>query len=159
MKITSLIAQHITDVYEGGNWTEVSVADVLKEVTLQEAVMLTEASPNTLASLLHHLTFWNRLMIKRMGGIVVFVDEKNGYDLPALQTEDDWKKLQTDSYLSAHQLAAAIAGFDESKLFEPLVPNGSSGYKNFEGTVEHIHYHVGQMVILKKLIKNKADKV
>lgn len=153
MKMTSLIANHITDVYEGGNWTEVSLADVLKDTKLSEAVTLTEASPNTIASLLHHLTFWNRLMIKRMQGVDVFVDEKNGYNLPALQTEEDWKQLQTDGYLSAHELAAAIAGFDESKLFELLVQNGSSAYKNFQGTVEHTHYHLGQMVILKKLIK------
>ena len=153
MKITSLIAQHLTDVHEGNNWTDVNIADTLKDVTADEAMMVTKASPNTIASLLHHITFWNRLMIKRMRGVNVLVDEHNGYNVPPLQTEDDWQQQQIDNNLSAHELAASMAGFDESKLFEPLLKDGSSAYKNFQGTVEHVHYHLGQMLILKKLIK------
>lgn len=153
MKITSLIAQHLIDVHEGNNWTDVSIADTLKDVTAEEAAVITQASPNTIASLLHHITFWNRLMIKRMQGIDIYVDEKNGYDAPSIKTEADWQQLQVDNNLSAHELAAAIAGFDENLLPESLVLGGSSAYKNLQGTVEHVHYHLGQMVIIKKLIK------
>ena len=153
MKLTSLIAQHLVEVHEGNNWTDVNLADTLKDVTAEEAVILTNASPNTIASLLHHITFWNRLMIKRMQGIDVFVDEKNGYDTPPIQTEEDWQQLQIDNNLSAHELAASIAAFDENLLFESLILGKSSAYKNLQGTVEHVHYHLGQMVILKKLIK------
>ena len=153
MKLTSLIAQHLIEVHEGNNWTDVSLADMLKDISAEEAATPTEASPNTIASLLHHITFWNRLMIKRMQGINVLVDEKNGYDMPPIETEEDWQQLQMDNNISAHELAAAIAGFDESLLSESLILGGSTGYKNLQGTVEHVHYHLGQMVILKKLIK------
>lgn len=153
MKITSLIAQQLIEVHEGNNWTDVNLADTLKDVNAEEAAMLTNASPNTIASLLHHITFWNRLMIKRMQGIDVFVDDKNGYDVPPIQTEEDWQQLQIDNNLSAHELAAAIAAFDENALFESLILGGSTAYKNLYGTIEHVHYHLGQIVILKKLIK------
>ncbi len=153
MKLTSLIAQQLIEVHEGNNWTEVNLAGTLKDITSDEAAKLTIASPNTIASLLQHITFWNRLMIKRMQGIDVFVDDKNGYDVPVIQTEEDWQKLQIDNNLSAHELAAAMAAFDDSLLSESLLPGGSSAYKNLQGTVEHVHYHLGQMVILKKLIK------
>lgn len=156
MKLTSLIAQHLIEVHEGNNWTDVNLADTLKDVSAEEATTLTQASPNTIASLLHHITFWNRLMIKRMQGIDVFVDEKNGYNVPPVQTEEDWQQLQIDNNLSAHELAAAIAAFDESLLPESLIFGKSSAYKNLQGTVEHVHYHLGQMVILKKLIKAAA---
>lgn len=160
MKITSLIAQHLIDVHKGDNWTEVSIAGTLKDITAQEAAMLTKASPNTIGSILHHVTFWNRLMIQRMQSIDVFVDEQNGYDVPPLQTEEDWQQLQKDNLLSAHQLAAAIADFNENFLEKSLLPGGSSAYKNLQGTVEHVHYHLGQMVGLKKLIRstNNAEK-
>ena len=86
MKLTSLIAQHLLAVFEGDNWTEVSLADVLKDVTLEEAATRTSASPNTIASLLHHLTFWNRVMVQRIKGNDVTIDEHNGFDVPTLQT-------------------------------------------------------------------------
>ena len=153
MNITSLIAQHLIDAHEGNNWTEVSIADTLKDVTAEEAATLTKASPNTIASLLHHITFWNRVMIQRMQGINVKIDAHNGYHVPSLQTEEDWLQLKVENNISSHELAAAMSGFDEAKLSEPLVAGGSSAYKNFQGAVEHIHYHIGQMVILKKLIR------
>ncbi|MDQ2752730.1 MAG: DinB family protein [Bacteroidota bacterium] len=157
MKITSLIAQHLLDVHEGNNWTEVSLADVLKDTTLEEATTLTSASPNTIASLLHHITYWNRAMVQRIAGNNVMIDEYNGFDLPELITEDDWLQLQVDNNLSSHELAVAILNFDNAKLEEPLVNGGSSAYKNMQGAVEHVHYHLGQMMILKKLVKAKRE--
>ena len=153
MKTTSLIAQHLLDVYEGNNWTDVCLAGVLKDVTLQEATALTSASPNTLASILHHLAFWNRVMVQRIKGDYVHINEQNGFNLPPLQTEEDWVQLQVDGNVSAHQLAIAILNFDDSKLQEPLTSGGASAYKNMQGAVEHVHYHLGQMMILKKLVK------
>ncbi|RZK35360.1 MAG: DinB family protein, partial [Hymenobacter sp.] len=39
MNIPSLIARHVMDVHEGGNWTEVDITSSLKEVTPQQAVL------------------------------------------------------------------------------------------------------------------------
>ncbi len=157
MKLASLIAQHLIDAHEGNNWTEVSIADVLKDVTLEEAITLTAASPNTIASLLHHLTYWNRVMVQRIAGNEVVIDEYNGFALPPLQTEDDWLQLKIDNNLSSHELAVAMIHFDDAKLEEPLVNGGSSAYKNMQGAVEHVHYHLGQMMVLKKGIKTKEE--
>jgi hypothetical protein len=56
---------------------------------------------------------------------------------------------------SAAELADIIGNIDEERLFQPIVPGHSSIYKNVQGTVEHIHYHLGQIVILKKLIRRQ----
>ena len=154
MKITELIAQHLLDVHEGNNWTEVDIASTLDDITLYEATMHTQASPNTIASLLHHITFWNRVMVQRTQGRVVQVNDANGYDHLPLQTGEDWQHLKDDNIQSARELANAIRQFDETKLLEPILPNYSTAYKNLQGSVEHVYYHLGQIVILKKLIRN-----
>src|SRR3954466_7912350 len=101
MKLTTLIAQHIIDVHEGGNWTEVDITTTLQDVTLQEATTHTQASPNTIASLLHHITFWNRVMVQRAQGTAVKINDANGYDHPPLNTEEDWQNLKRDNIQSA----------------------------------------------------------
>ncbi len=153
MKITEMIAQHILEVHEGNNWTDSAIAAALEDVTLKEATQLTPASPNTIAALLHHITYWNRLLIQRINGTHVEVPESNGYDVPALHSEDDWQMLKEDNINSAHEVAAAIRAFDESWLASPILPGYATAYRNFQGTAEHIHYHLGQMVILKQLIR------
>lgn len=155
MSIAELVAQHLLDVYKGNNWTEVNIADTLKDVTLSEAIIVTEASPNTIAALVHHLAFWNSAMTARLKGTEMKIPEDNGYKTPDLKTEADWQRIKDDNMASAAELADIIGNIDEERLFQPIVPGRSSIYKNVQGTVEHIHYHLGQIVILKKLIRRQ----
>ncbi|MVN75280.1 DinB family protein [Hymenobacter sp. HMF4947] len=154
MIVADLIAQHVIEVHEGNNWTEVSLAATLHDVTLAEATTHTAASPNTIAAILHHLTFWNRVMVRRSQGIATDVGEANGFDVPTIHTEADWHALQADNRASAYELAAAIRAVREDHLSEPIMPGYSSAYKNLQGSVEHIHYHLGQVVILKNLVRH-----
>ena len=153
MKLTEAIAQHVLEVYEGDNWTEVAILPTLHDVTWREAITQTPASPNTIATLLHHLTFWNRVMARRAQGVGTEVGPANGFDAPAVEKEADWQALLADSHQSAQELAAAIRSFDETKLPNTILPGYASAYKNLQGAVEHLHYHLGQLVLLKKLVR------
>lgn len=154
MKTTELIAQHILDVHEGGNWTEVDIVSALTDVSWQEAIAVTAASTNTIAALLYHLTFYNNVVARRIKGIGTDIPESNGFDLPTITSAADWAQLKQDNITSSHELAEAIRSVDEARLEEPIMAGYSSFYKNMQGCVEHVHYHLGQIVLLKNLIRN-----
>jgi len=154
MNITDAIASHITECFEGENWTGVNISGTLKEVTWQQAQQQTPASQNTIASLLHHLYYWNGIMLQRINGINPPVPEANGFDVDELKNENDWNELKEKTHQSFLQLANAVNNFPEEKLFETSPTGKSSYYKNFQGIVEHAHYHLGQIVIIKKLVIN-----
>jgi len=154
MNIKELIAQHILDVHKGDNWTESNIKNALADVTLTEATTKTAASQNTIATLLYHLTYWNRIMIERINGIKSAIPETNGYEMSPLRTEVEWQQLKADNIISAHELASAIRNFDEIKLLHPILPGYSTAYKNLQGSSEHIHYHLGQIIILKNLVRS-----
>jgi hypothetical protein len=153
MNITSLIAEHLLAVHEGNNWTEVNIADVLKDVTAEEAATRTPASPNTIEALVRHITYWNRVMVQRINGIKVEIPEDNGFEIGDTLTDADWKHLREDNIASAHELATVIINVAESRLPEPILKEYSSTYKNLQGTVEHIHYHLGQLMLIKQLVR------
>jgi uncharacterized damage-inducible protein DinB len=159
MKITERIAAHILEVHEGNNWTEVDVRTTLSDVSLKEATMRTKASVNSIASILQHLTFWNRVIVKRVNGIIVAVTADNGFSGPFLHDEEDWNRLKADNISSAYELAEAIRNFDEARLEQPILPEHASAYKNLQGSVEHVYYHLGQIVILKQLIRAESQEV
>jgi len=71
MNIAEHIARHLRDVYAGQNWTEVNLQTTLEDVSYEEASEVTPASVNTIAGLVHHLTFWNRVMAQRIAGMKV----------------------------------------------------------------------------------------
>lgn len=153
MNVPAHIAQHLLAVHFGGNWTEVDLAAVLGDVTVAEATQRTDASPNTIAALVHHLTCWNRIMISRIHGVEPPAPPHNGYDVPPLPTGADWQRIQDDLGASARELAGAMDAFDAVKLEAPLVPGGSGAFRNMMGQVEHVHYHLGQIMLLKKLLR------
>lgn len=153
MKITELIAQHITEVHEGDNWTEVNIKDTLADVGYEEATIITKASHNTMASLVHHLSFYNNVVMHRLSGITPVISESNGFDMIAIKNEDDWIKLKARNIQSALQLASAVREFPEEKVFDLAVTGHSTYYKMLHGLTEHAYYHLGQIVLLKKLIR------
>lgn len=153
MKTTEHIAKHLLDVHEGGNWTEVDIATTLNDVTPEEATAITPASRNTIASILYHITYYNIVVRKRLDGIETEIPESNGFDVPPIATDEDWMQLKQYNLTSAHELAEKMREVDETKLHEPIIEGQSTFYKHMQGCVEHIHYHLGQMVLLKKMIR------
>ncbi len=158
MKLTHFIAQHITEAHEGSNWTEVNIKDTLQDVSYKEAIQFTNASPNSIAMLLYHLTFYNDVVLQRLNGINPVINEANGFDLPPLKDEEEWMQLKEANLKSAHELAEAIENFPEQKLHELTITGSSTYYKNLHGIAEHAHYHLGQIVLLKNIIKKKRQQ-
>ncbi len=154
MIITNLIAQHLKQVYEGDNWTDVSIEASIKDIDWKQAQQQTEASPNTIASLIHHLLYWNGIIMQRMKGETPVIPAENGYDVPFLNSDEEWNVLKEKTHQSFKTLAEAIKNFPEEKLtgnYSPAIP--STYYRNFQGIIEHAHYHLGQIVVLKNLIE------
>lgn len=159
MILTDYIAQHILEVHEGDNWTEVNIKDTLKDVNYKEATTITNASYNTIAALLHHMSFYNDVVMQRLSGVNPVITQANGFDMLPVKNEQDWKKLKERNIESAHKLAEAVKKFPEEKIFELTVTGHSTHYKTLHGIVEHTYYHLGQIVLLKKIIKQPADKI
>ena len=153
MNVTDFIAQHIIAVHEGGNWTEVNIKDTLADVGYREATTVTKASYNTIAALLHHLSFYNDIVMQRLSGANPVISEANGFDVPPVKSEEDWLKLKERNLQSAHQLANAVRQFPEERLNELTATGHATHYKTLHGITEHAHYHLGQIVLLKKLIR------
>lgn len=153
MNIAELIAGHLLDVYAGQNWTEVNLESTLKDLNHQEASQVTPASTNTIAALVQHLAFWNRVMIQRTQGIMVVIPASNGFENAALANEEAWQSLKQDCFSSGRALAEAISALTAEQLQEPILAGYPTAYKSLQGCVEHVHYHLGQIVILKQLIR------
>lgn len=152
MKIRHQLAQHLIDVHRGNNWTEVCITDILKDVSWVQASIIPPFSPNSIAMLLHHITYWNRIVMQRAMGQTPEINPENGMNAPVLKSDVDWQQLQIDNLHSCEELANIIEGYDPGNILSPILPGHSSAYRNFQGQVEHIHYHLGQIQMIKKFL-------
>jgi len=99
-----------------------------------------------------HFIFYNEIVFILYLVINPEIDEINGFNVPAIKNEHDWQQLKDAVFASAVNLADAVRNFPEERLNDLTVTGHSTYYKTLHGITEHAHYHLGQIVMLKKLI-------
>ena len=72
---------------------------------------------------------------------------------PEIHSEADWQALLDRMWNNGDRFAAMIEEFPEEKLWEVFMAEQyGNGFRNIAGVIEHNHYHLGQIVVVKKLI-------
>lgn len=151
MQMAPIVAQHVEEVVHG-NWTEIYLDDTLADVTYEEAIATPPGIVNSITMLTNHLMFYNKVVMERIRGTEPIINNANGFDVQ-VSNEAEWQQLKQDACVSFKSLAYMVGSLTEEKLFG-LTPNGHSNfYKTFHGIAEHGHYHLGQIVLIKKIIR------
>ena len=148
-EILKSIAKHFYEVNYGNNWTDASVKDSLQNVSYEQAVKQI-GKANTIALLLFHMDFYNNVVYNRIAGINRRFDHEESLQVN-IADEAGWNTLQQSYFENVDRIHQAILAFDASLLFEEKTAN--TPYKNLHGMIEHLHYHLGQINLLKKLLQ------
>ena len=151
MNFPQQIAKHLRDVHFGGNWTSVNLKDTLEGITLEQATKK-NADLNSIAVLVFHMNYYVDVIIKVLQGQSVKAHDKFSFELPPIRSEEEWQSLVNKALTEAETLAGLIEQLTEGQLDDFFMDKKyGTYYRNFHGLIEHCHYHLGQIVILKKL--------
>lgn len=152
MNTTQQIAKHLRDVHFGGNWTCVNLKKSLEGVTWQQAIKKIH-SFNTIAILVNHIHYYIAAVQKVLEGEPLNAKDELSFSHPPIESEEDWQALLDKMWLDAEHFATLIEQLPEQKLWETFTDEKyGTYYRNLLGIVEHTHYHLGQIVIIKKLL-------
>lgn len=156
MILSEQIAKNLREVYFGGNWTAVNLKESLSELKWQDAIKKI-GSLNTISSLVYHINYYVIAALKVLQGGPLDAHDKYSFDTPPISSQSDWDRLVSDVFTNAENLADAIEVLPDSKLWEDFT-NKKYGnyYRNLNGIIEHTHYHLGQIVLIKKLLLQKT---
>jgi len=152
MNLTAQIAKHFREVHFGGNWTASNLKDLLADVTWQQATSQVY-SINPIATLVYHINYYVSAILKVLRGEPLDAHDKYSFDLPPILSQEDWEKLLDKTWTDAEDFAILVEQLPESKLGENFSDEKyGSYYRNFHGVIEHTHYHLGQIVLIKKIL-------
>ncbi len=155
MNTVQQIAKHFRDVYFGSNWTDVNLKDALAGVTWQQAIAPVH-DLNTIATLVFHINYYVNPQLEVLQGKPLQASDKYSFDLPPIMNEADWQELVAKAFREATLFAEQVEQLPESKLHEDFAdPKYGSYYRNLLGIIEHTYYHLGQIVLIKKLLNVK----
>jgi hypothetical protein len=152
MQTTAQIATQLRHFHFGGNWTGVNMKDTLRDVTWEQATTKIHHL-NTIVALVYHINYYIDAQLRLLQGQELTAKDKYSFDHPPVQSQQDWDALLDKVWKDAEIFATLIEQFPNDKLCHTFVNDKYGNYfRNFTGAIEHGHYHLGQIVIIKKMI-------
>ena len=152
MSLTQQIAKQMRDVYSGGNWTACNLKDKLSDVNWRQATAQV-GSFHSIATLVYHMNYFVEALLQVLQGGPLDAKDKFSFDLPPIHSQQDWELLLERSWENAESLATLIEQLPESQLWEDFSDNKYGNYyRNLHGVIEHNHYHLGQIALIKTML-------
>lgn len=151
------LAAHIRGLYFGGNWTAVHLRDVLNNTSLAEALYHIEGAPTILA-LAYHLHYFTRAQLGVLRGDGLHADDRQSFDHPEIIHDQEWMAFLETLWTEAREYCERVEQLDISTLDKPFVEERYGTYRsNIMGNIEHAHYHLGQITMLRRLVRPGGD--
>jgi len=153
MQLSTQLARNLREVHFGVNWTWVNMKDNLKDVDWQQATTKVD-SFNTIATLVYHTHYFIAVTTKVLEGGPLDGHDKYSFDHPPIQSQQDWEQFLDTVWACANGFADLVEQLPDAKLWETFVEEKyGTYYRNIQGIIEHTHYHLGQITLLKKLLR------
>ena len=153
MKSTVEIASRFREIILNGTW----VANTNYKLQLENLDWKTAVTPiqnlNTIAVLAQHIHYYiNGLNLVFKGG-PLDIKDKFSFDFLPIQSQDEWENFLTKFWNDSEEFASLIEQMPDEKLNESFVDEKYGTYRrNIDCMIEHSYYHLGQIVLLKKLL-------
>ncbi|MEO8535688.1 MAG: DinB family protein [Flavobacterium sp.] len=139
-------------IYNGEPWLEVTLAKTLENVSSEQACRKINPNLNTIWEIVNHLIQWRRNILKRVQGETVTTPDHN-YFVPVLDSsEAAWEQSLQSLAKSQELWNAFFEDFNDADLEKIYPSNNHTYYEHIHGIIQHDVYHLGQIVILKKLL-------
>lgn len=152
MSVSKQLAKHLRDVHFGGNWTVTDLKKTVSDVSWHDA--LTQVySLNSIAALTVHMTYYVDVLITVLEENKLIGKDEVSWILPSIESQKDWEALQETIWAKAEKAASLVEQLPDERLTQDFIdPKYGTTYRNVAGIIEHMHYHLGQIVIIKKLL-------
>ncbi len=154
MTNSNYLASRLREVYLNGTWIAyTNYKDQLEKTSWKEAIKQVE-SLNSIAALTYHINYYLDGVLNAFRGSDLEIRDKYSFDLPPINNEAEWLLLVRTFLKNAEDFIEYVANFDEDQWKKAFAEEKYGNYlRNIEGVIEHSYYHLGQIVLIKKLIK------
>lgn len=141
-----------TDLYHGQPWLDVTLQDTLSGITPEQANKRPLKSGNTIWEIVNHLIAWRENVLKRVQGEVLETPANNYIQKIEDASEEAWQHTLDALESAQKEWLYFLSTFPEADFEKEYPTNKHSYYKHIHGIIQHDAYHLGQIVLLAKMV-------
>ena len=152
-KESARLAKRFREVIQNGNWVaNTNYKNQLTDLDWQVAIAGI-SSLNTIALLVQHIHYYVSGINNVFRGGTLDIRDKYSFDFPAIQSQDEWESFLKRFWHDTEEFASLIEQMPDEKLKQSFVEEKYGTYqRNIDGMIEHSYYHLGQIVLIKKIL-------
>ena len=152
MSLSKQIASYVRDIYFGKNWTNSNIKEKLEDVDWMQAITIVN-SYNTTAMLVFYTSYYLIGIMNILKGGTLDIRDRFSYELSPIKSAEDWQELKNKSFDEAEEYARLIEEMPDDKFWENFVKEEYGNYyRNIHGSIEHLYYHFGQIILIEQSI-------
>ncbi|MCD2423152.1 DinB family protein [Niabella pedocola] len=148
------LAKRFREVHLDGDWVAATnLRAALSGVTWQQATKKI-GSLNTIAALAFHINYYIAGILKVFEGGSLDIHDRYSFDAPPIGSQANWEQLLNKLWTDAEAFAAHVQQMSEEQLESAFTNEKYGSYqRNIDAMIEHVYYHLGQIVLLRKLVQ------
>lgn len=151
------IANRFREVILNGTWiANTNFKDQVLDLDWQIATKKVH-SLNTIADLAQHIHYYISGILNVFNGGTLDIKDQFSFNFPPIESQEQWNLFLERFWKDTEKFALKVEAMSDEKLELIFVDEKYGSYRrNIEAMIEHSYYHLGQIVLIKKmLLKDK----
>jgi uncharacterized damage-inducible protein DinB len=159
MSLVKSLSDRFAETYLNGRWIcGTNVTELINSVSYREAVKSLH-DLNSIALLTFHLSYYLGGVLQVLNGGKLDISDSKSFDMSEMSNDAQWKLLCSQLTDRATQVLRKIELMNQEELHGDFSEGKyGSNLRNIEGLIEHGCYHLGQMVVIRKMTL-KQDEI
>ncbi|REH00975.1 DUF1572 family protein [Flavobacterium aquicola] len=158
MNNQSKLANRFREVILNGTWiANTNFKNELNNLDWKIAVEKYQ-NLNSIAILAQHIHYYIEGLKNVFLGANLEISDKYSFDFLQINSQEEWGNFLAKFWADSEEFAELIEKLTEEKLNENFVKEQYGTYfRNVDAMIEHSYYHLGQIVLIKKISSNLAE--
>lgn len=147
------IANRFQEVILNGTWiANTNFKDQLVDLDWKIATKKVD-SLNTIADLAQHIYYYISGILNVFNGGTLDIKDQFSFNFPPIESQEQWNLFLYRFWDDSEQFALKVESMSDEKLDWVFVDEKYGSYRrNIEAMIEHSYYHLGQIVLIKKML-------
>jgi uncharacterized damage-inducible protein DinB len=154
MNQTTQMANRFREIILNGTWVaNTNFKDQLFDSDWKTATTKIN-NLNTIAVLVQHIHYYIGGILNVFNGGTLDIRDKYSFNFPPIESQHQWETFLSKFWEDAESFALLIEQMSDAKLEDSFDHEKYGTYRrNIDGMIEHAYYHLGQIVLIKKMIE------
>ena len=147
------LANRLREVLLNGKWiANTNYKEQITSISWEQAIEKVE-NLNTIAQLTFHVNYYIKGLLNVFEGGNLEIKDKYSFDMPEIKSETNWNILVNEFLINSEKFINHVEKMNDNLLQQPFIKEEYGSYlRNIEAQIEHSYYHLGQIILIKKLI-------